>query len=159
MVIKAILDEDFVNYKHPSMFICTSVCDFKCDRENGAPCCQNSELAMVQGRDVDDDQIIKRYLSNEITKAIVFGGLEPFDQYEELIKFINRLRTTYGCSDDVVIYTGYNPEELVGEIATMTHYQNIIVKFGRFLPNEQRHFDEVLGVYLASPNQFAEKVS
>ena len=31
MKIKGITDEDFVNYKYPSMFIATSICSFKCE--------------------------------------------------------------------------------------------------------------------------------
>ena len=38
-------------------------------------------------------------------------------------------------------------------------FKNIIVKFGRYVGGQQAHFDEVLGVYLASDNQFAEKIS
>ena len=41
MKIKNIIEEDFVNYKVPSMFISTSQCDFKCDRECGKNVCQN----------------------------------------------------------------------------------------------------------------------
>ena len=35
----------------------------------------------------------------------------------------------------------------------------IIIKYGRFIPNQQKHYDEILGVYLASDNQYAEKIS
>lgn len=159
MHIKGITTEDFVNYKWPSMYICTSVCDFKCDADNKAPCCQNGELAKAPSSDLDDDIIIEKYLQNDITKAVVFGGLEPFDQYEELIKFVNRMRTKYCCEDDIVIYTGYYPEEIGGELATLRHYPNIIVKFGRFMPNREKKYDDVLGVWLASPNQFGERIS
>lgn len=38
-------------------------------------------------------------------------------------------------------------------------YKNIIVKFGRYIPNQKKHFDPVLGVELASDNQHAEKLS
>ena len=33
----------------------------------------------------------------------------------------------------------------------------IIVKFGRFRPNQEKHFDEVLGIYLASNNQYGKE--
>jgi hypothetical protein len=39
MVIKGIVDEDFVNYKKPSMFIIMPYCDFKCDKEAGCSIC------------------------------------------------------------------------------------------------------------------------
>jgi len=32
---------------------------------------------------------------------------------------------------------------------------NIIIKFGRFIPDQKSHMDETLGVELASPNQYA----
>lgn len=159
MKVKGITDEDFVNYAKPSMYICTHTCDFKCERESKTKCCQNSEVAMSPDIEIEDDEIIRRYLSNGITHAIVFGGLEPFDQYEELIVFVNNLRTNYHCMDDIVIYTGYYPDEIVGEIATLSHFKNIIVKFGRYIPGQERKFDTTLCVWLASQNQFSERIS
>ena len=38
-------------------------------------------------------------------------------------------------------------------------YSNIIIKFGRFIPNQKPHYDPVLGVELASDNQYGEKIS
>ena len=32
------------------------------------------------------------------------------------------------------------------------------MKFGRYIPNKKKHYDPVLGVYLASNNQFGEKL-
>lgn len=159
MVIKGITDEDFVNYKLPSMYICTSICSFKCDKESGASCCQNSSLAKQQSIQVSDEVIIERYISNPITKAIVFAGLEPFDQYEEMFKFITKLRHQYGCHDPVVIYTGYNRNEIEDAVTALSVFEDIIIKFGRFRPGHRLHYDEVLGVNLASDNQYAVKIS
>ena len=39
-----------------------------------------------------------------------------------------------------------------------SNYDNIIIKFGRYIPNQQSHFDIVLGVNLASDNQYAERL-
>ena len=36
---------------------------------------------------------------------------------------------------------------------------NIIIKFGRFVPMQQPHFDPILGVNLASDNQYAKQIS
>jgi len=44
MIIKDIVMEDFVNYKKPSMFIITSTCTFKCEKECGKKICQNSSI-------------------------------------------------------------------------------------------------------------------
>ncbi len=174
MLIKSFKDEDFVNYKKPSMFIITPTCSFKCDKENGCLMCQNSHLVHEPTHDVGVRTLIERYLNNNITQAIVFGGLEPFDTPEELEYFINVLRWNYRCLNDVVIYTGYTEEEVknmhytvhysfgkqdysyFGEIAK---YPNIIIKFGRFRPNEDSHYDSVLGVKLVSSNQYAVRIS
>lgn len=155
MRIKGLTDEDFINYKLPSMVIATSYCDFKC----GADWCHNSPLAEANIIDVDDDVIIRRYLNNPITKAIIFAGLEPFDQLIELYKFIYNFRHEHKCDDDIVIYSGYNKDEVSEKIEQLRKVENIIVKYGRFIPGQKKHYDEVLGVYLASDNQYAEKIS
>lgn len=159
MMIKGVVDEDFVNYKLPSMFISTAFCDFKCERESGVRCCQNSALAQQEPVDFDTDKLIFRYIQNPITKAIVFGGLEPMLQYEELVDFMRRLRHDYHCYDTVVIYTGFNKTEISYQVENLRLYGNIVMKFGRFVPNQESHYDEVLGVYLASPNQHAEDLN
>lgn len=159
MRIKGLTDEDFVNYKVPSMFIATSTCSFKCELESGESCCQNSSLAKQKPLAASDDEIIRRYIENPITKAIVFGGLEPFDQWAELFDFVQRFRLEYGRNDDIVIYTGYTKDEIDGMCSMLRMFDNIVVKFGRYIPNQTPHFDEVLGVRLSSNNQFAERIS
>ena len=159
MNVKGLVDEDFVNYKKPSMFIACPTCTFKCDKENGCQLCQNMSLASAIGVQIPIDVIIKRYLKNDISKAIVFGGLEPFDSFDDIKEFVFKLRCEYQCDDDVVIYTGYNKEEILDKICSLSEYKNIIIKFGRFRPNEQSHVDPILGVALASRNQYAEKIS
>jgi len=159
MWLKGITDEDFVNYRVPSMFIATTTCDFKCDRNCGRQICQNAELAHQDNIHTGDDYLINRYLKNPISKAIVFGGLEPFDQWQELFNFIQKLRMQYGCKDPVVIYTGYTEQEIDGQLRFLMSMPNIIVKFGRFVPDQQPHMDPVLGVNLASDNQYARQIS
>ena len=152
MKVKNIIDEDFTNYKKPSMFIGTSNCDFKCDKECGKPVCQNSELAKAPTIEIDDNEIIKRFDNNSISEAIVIGGLEPFDTFDEIYDFINLFRKNH--DNDIVIYTGYYPDEVEDKIFKM-HFKNIIIKFGRFEPDRLHRFDKVLGIELASNNQFA----
>jgi hypothetical protein len=161
MKIKQLLDEDFVNYKKPSMFIGTCVCDWKCCHDGGFPetVCQNNALAKSKVIDCPDDALIKRFIANDITEAIVFGGLEPFKQYDELYGFIKKLRVDYGCHDDVVIYTGYYEQEVADQIKELSAFDNIIVKFGRYVPNRPKVFDETLGIWLVSDNQKARKIS
>lgn len=161
MKIKQIIEEDFTNYKKPSMFIGTAKCDFKCCLENNIPtsACQNSELYNSKTIEIDDNKLCQRYLENPITKAVVFGGLEPFKQFNEIHKFIEMFRNSYGCFDDIVIYTGYYPNELQNELSQLKKYKNIIVKFGRFIPNSESIYDNILGIKLISKNQYAERIS
>lgn len=158
MIIKEIKDEDFINYKKPSMFIGFPTCSWKCEKECGVRCCQNGALASMKNFDISVRDISDRYLSNLITSAIVCGGLEPLDSFVDLQELILSIRES-GCLDDIVIYTGYNPQEIDNKISILKKYKNIIIKFGRFIPNQNPHFDEVLGVNLASDNQYAVKIS
>lgn len=161
MIIKTIVDEDFVNYKQPVMYIGTAICDGKCCIEAGIPMsvCQNDGWRNRAPITISDDDIITRYLSNPITKAICFAGLEPFLQFEEMFKLISKLRKEYRCNDTVVIYTGYYKQEIDKQIEILKQFENIVVKFGRFIPDSSTKFDEILGVVLASDNQYAEQIS
>lgn len=156
MIVKQLVDEDFVNYKYPVMFIGFPSCTWKCERECGERCCQNSALAQSPSINISIDSLIDRYMKNPITKAVVCGGLEPFDSWDDLQCFIMNFR--YWCYDDIVIYTGYNEDELADKLEWLSLYEPIVVKFGRYRPNQQPHYDAVLGVKLASDNQYAKVV-
>ena len=41
MILKGLIDEDFVNYKKPAMVLEFPYCSFKCDKECGRQVCQN----------------------------------------------------------------------------------------------------------------------
>lgn len=157
MHIKEIRDEDFTSYKKPSMVIGFPSCNWKCEKECGEHCCQNSALAQAPLIDIPIDTLIQRYINNPITKSIVCGGLEPFDSWVELLNFIKEFR--YHSQDDVVIYTGYKEEEIIDKISVLKSYEPIIIKFGRYIPRQQPHYDEVLGVNLASDNQYAKIIT
>ena len=166
MIVKEIRDEDFTSYKKPSMVIGFPSCTFKCEREYGCKgMCQNSALATAPDIHVNTYDIVNRYLTNPITKAIIMAGLEPFDSWKDLKALISRFREK--TKDDIVIYTGYeydelnwgNPFDTESKIQWLWQYPNIIVKFGRFIPNQQPHYDEVLGIKLASDNQHAERIT
>ena len=159
MRIKDVKVEDFLNYKKPSLFIITSICDWKCCRECHIPesVCQNNPLVKNPTVDINDNKIIKLYLENDIVKAVVFGGLEPMLQFQELVSFIDKFRKV--SEDDIVIYTGYYKNKIKKEVEILKKYKNIIIKFGRYIPNRKSKYDEVLGVTLASDNQYAEKIS
>lgn len=157
MIIKQLVDEDFINYKKPSMFIGFPSCSWKCDKECGMQVCQNSALASSPIKDIGFKTIVNRYINNPITSSVVCGGLEPFDAWNDLYGLITYLRVS--TQDDIVIYTGYYKEEIEEYIDKLKVFPNLIVKFGRYIPNHEKHFDEVLGIYLASDNQYAERIS
>ena len=157
MIIKQLVDEDFINYKKPSMLIGFPSCTWKCEKECGERCCQNSALAQSPNINISINSIIERYMENPITKAVVCGGLEPMDSWDDLQCFIMNFR--YKSPDDIVIYTGYNEHEIHDKIKILELYENIIVKFGRYVPNQLPHYDNVLGIKLASDNQYAKVVS
>ena len=168
MKVKGIVDEDFINFKKAAMYIAFPKCDFKCDRENGVQLCQNCHLARQPDIEISILEIIERYLSNPITESVVIAGLEPFDTPEQLLDFIKAFRVH--TSEPIVIYTGYTEEELEEgywyppntfeenkKIWQLIKDYGVIVKFGRFRPNQEKHYDEVLGVYLISDNQYAKE--
>lgn len=158
--IKGITMEDFVNYKFPSLFLASCFCNFKCCLEShlDISTCQNEPLAQSPVQEVSDELIYDKYISNPITKSVVIGGLEPFMQYEELLSLISLFRSR-GCLDPFVIYTGYREDELQEQIQELSQFPNIIIKFGRFVPGQKRHLDPVLGVELASENQYGKQIS
>jgi hypothetical protein len=119
--------------------------------------CQNGALAHSPDIDIEVDKIVKKYLDNPITKAVVCGGLEPMDSWSDLLLFIEKFREK--SQDDIVIYTGYEKSETIDKINILKQYNNIIVKFGRFIPGHEKHYDEILGIWLASDNQYAERIS
>lgn len=109
------------------------------------------------------DAIITLYMNDPLSEAVVCGGLEPLDSLDELIPFIMEFR--YYSPDPIVIYTGYTEEEVeqmeyLGSklLKLLSHYENIIIKFGRYVPNQEKHFDKILGVELASRNQYAKVI-
>ena len=157
MKVKGIVHEDFVNFKLPSMFIIFPHCSFKCEKESGVCCCQNSSLALEETKDVSFSYIADAYVSNPITMAVVFGGLEPFDSFNDMLLLVKCLRLK--TNDPIVIYSGYTKDELKHKIKSLFDFGNIIIKFGRYIPGHQPHLDPVLGVKLASDNQYAEKIS
>jgi organic radical activating enzyme len=158
MKIKGIRDEDFTNYKKPSMYIAFPSCTFKCEKECGQKMCQNSALVTAPDIYIDPENIVQRYLQNPITKAIVFGGLEPLDSWDDMVKLINEFRKY--TEDEIVIYTGYKMDEICKKTYWLgNQHKNIIFKLGRFIPNKQSRYDEILGINLASNNQYAEVIS
>lgn len=161
MRIKTIIDEDFTNYRVPVMTVGTCFCGGKCCTEAGIPIteCINDAWRHKPIIEIPDDEIIRQYLNDPISEGVCFGGLEPFEQFNEVLAFIDAFRCRFRRMDVIIIYTGYCKAEILPQIERLRKYPNIIVKFGRYLPGQISHYDKVIGVKLASDNQYAERIS
>lgn len=148
IVLKGMIDEDWVNYKKPSMYLIFPLCNFKCGRH----LCQNAQLINSQNMTIDVEELVQRYLKNPITKAVVCGGMEPLDTFKGLASFIEEFRKY--SNDDIVIYSGYNLEEIQTKMSFFNRFPNIIIKLGRYVPEETPYFNEDLGVELVGKNQY-----
>ena len=157
MLLKFCIDEDFLNYHKPNMFLGVPYCSFKCNKELGVIVCQNEFLKAQPVFNIPNEEIVSRYLKNDLTSAVVFGGLEPFDSLDDVIEVIKLLREK--SDDDVVVYTGYTEEECkrFGRFEELISLGNIIIKFGRYIPDGTPHIDPILNVSLASDNQYAKR--
>lgn len=158
MRVRGIIAEDFCNYKVPSMFLISAKCDWKCCTEAGEDIslCQNSPLVSMPVTEIADEEIVRMYLQNDVTRAIVVGGLEPMLQIDELDSLLTTLRNA-GCDDPFVVYTGYYSDEIPNELNRLRG-RGVIVKFGRYLPGRSGRYDETLGVSLVSENQYATEL-
>jgi len=153
--LKGVIFEDFVNYKKPCMTLMFPICKgFKC----GADLCQNSSLAATPLQTVHVNGLLRLYKENPITEAIVLQGLEPLDSLVDVYTVAANLKD-FNIQDDFIIYTGYNRSEIsvqtINNLASMIP-GHFIIKWGRFIPHQESHFDPILGVKLASDNQYAE---
>lgn len=159
MRLKEMIHEDYSNYRLPSMFLGTCFCTWKCCKEQGVDhsVCQNSGFGRYPIVEISDEKITELFLENPLSKALVIGGLEPFEQWEELQKLVLAFRAR--TEADVVIYTGFYPDEIQAKVEWLKRFPNVIIKFGRYKQGDTPHFDEVLGVELANKEQFAERIS
>lgn len=175
MRIKAIKADDYTNYRDPegwsSLFVGMGTCDWKCCIAAGIPIetCQNSELARAPIVELDATSLLKRYALE--SGSVVVGGLEPFNDMGSLKElatayrdFVNYLSLGGETKlDKFVVYTGYNPDEVIDRVEEIYNIVKerltFIVKFGRFVPGQKPHTDKVLGVDLASDNQYARVIT
>ena len=79
MKIKGLQDEDFTNYKKTSMFIGTSVCDWKCCNEQclDKSICQNSSLANKKKKNRSVYKVFRRNINNRVFDAFAVSGFDP----------------------------------------------------------------------------------
>ena len=131
MIIKGIKEEDFLQYKLPSMLVAFPSCTFKCEKECSCKgMCQNGALANSPNIEISAKAIVDRYLSNSISEALVCGGLEPFDTYSQLLELLTEFRSR--CDHPVIIYTGFYKNEIKHKLDYIIKFiPNVIIKFLR----------------------------
>lgn len=161
MKLVNLIEEDFTNYRKPGMFLGFPYCSGKCNRP-GMTVCQNEALRCIPERDLIDisyNEIIERFEDNSIPQSLIFGGLEPFDSFDDVLALTLLFQKKYRAwVYPIIIYTGYYPHEIKKELCILKSIRpapNIIVKFGRYIPGDEPHLDPYLGVNLASDNQYA----
>lgn len=159
MKIKIYINESFEYYQKPVFLIASPTCSFKCCKEAGVPIsvCQNEPWGAKPTHEVPNKTLIQLYVDNPLTEGVAFGGLEPLDGFEELLGFIEEFRKVSG--DVIIIYTGYREDEIQDKIEQLRQFSNIILKVGRYVPDAPSRYDSLLGVTLASDNQYAIKIS
>lgn len=172
MKLVNIIEEDFTNYRKPGMFLGFPYCSGKCNKEAGKIVCQNQKLQNAGLIDISAEKILERFYANPIPECLIFGGLEPFDSLDDIVGLLESLKTResihkwknyFSYNPEIVIYTGYYPFEIKNGLMDIQDAApsniDVIVKFGRYLPGYKPHRDPVLGVYLASDNQFAMRIT
>lgn len=148
--------EVFQDYKKSALLLCTCFCDWKCCTELGRDksMCQNSTLKEVAIKKIPFSEIFDMVTRNTVIDAVIFGGLEPFIQINQVIQCIEYLRER-GMTKDILIYTGYYIEEIDEAIIERLKESDVILKCGRYIPDRPPKFDDILGVTLASDNQYS----
>ena len=152
-------DSDLINYSEPTFNILAGIsCTFKCC-PNNPEICHNNPLCNQNPIRCEIPKLIERFNNQNLCKTITFQGLECLDNLKQILWFIYHFRKTN--NNTIIIWTGYTKDEcedLIYLIKEKMKWENIIIKYGRFIPDQQPHYDEVLGVELASDNQYAERI-
>ena len=152
------MTEVFQDYKKSGILLCVSFCDWKCCKEANIPesVCQNNKIASQEIHEIEFKDLIK-VVKNSYTDSVIFAGLEPLLQIDEVVSCIEALRDS-GVTKDILIYTGYYLEEIDSRTIEKLKTLKVILKCGRYIPDRPSKYDEVLGVTLVSDNQYGVKL-
>lgn len=161
MQIKGLQLEDYNDFKKCSMYVAFPSCTFKCERECGVDgMCHNHSLISDTDIEISLDKLYDHFYDNPVQQAVVCAGMEPFDSFKDLYELVKYWRIEKENFCPIVIYTGYNEDEVQDKVDKLKEFAGeLIIKFGRFIPGDELHYDEVLGVNLASKNQYAKLIS
>ena len=128
-------------------------------REQNLPLtiCQNSHLSSQETKEVYIKDLISDFDKNKLQDCVIFAGLEPMLQFEEIYNFIKEFRINH--KEDIVIYTGYDELEIKDKIDMLKQFKDIYLKVGRYIKDLPKIYDSVLKIDLISNNQYAIKIS
>ncbi len=103
-------------------------CSIKCKG------CWNKEMwSFKQKNDITIDQLLDKILKEkEFVEGITILGGEPFDQYSELLQLLILLQKE---DLSVIVYTGYEKEELIAQQYTAAFKHIDILISGRYDEN------------------------
>ena len=109
MNVAKIRKEDIANGPGVRVSIFVQGCSHHCDG------CFNPETWNFQGGHVFNAQICNQFLDLATPKGIcgisILGG-EPLDQGEDMLKLVNSIRSKFGNTKTIWMWTGYIYEEL-----------------------------------------------
>ena len=142
--------EVYNDYKEVGILLASPVCHNNCKN------CQNSHLKNREPNTYCVEDLINEIKNNKFVKSVIFGGLDCFDSFDETLNFISKFREI--SNEDIVLYTGKTENMLIDKLNILKKYENIYVKFGEYLENSEKIFDEIGGIWLASSNQYFKKL-
>lgn len=151
--------DDTTDYGKTSLLLVTPKCSGKCGEK-----CQNYYLIKNSSpKQYSVSDIVNLYNSLDTHEAVVFAGLEPFDTFDET-KAIVKAFLENNKRIDIVIYTGYNYQDIadkVDQLVSNVHSvgKTIIIKFGPYDPQNypKSWHSDLLNIDLATSNQYVEK--
>lgn len=147
-------------YKEPSFLIPIGItCSWKCEN-----CINKKHVFEYSYPEFTINEIISQYQKNILTYTIIMAGFEPFDNYVNFMDLVEAIRVS-GINDMIVVYTGYDIVDfrsnflLLNIFQELTHFDNIIIKFGRYIEGLEKVWNEELGIWLASANQYTVRIT
>lgn len=144
------IKETFNDYKKVGMYVAFPQCSLNCKN------CQNAHLREVEPLEVSLDYLVKIILDNDLIDSVILSGMNPMDSFDDVMSLIREVRNKSNI--EIIIYTGMRESNLTNEIKKLKEFNNVIIKFGEYIPNSKEKFDEVLGINLASDNQYAKRI-
>lgn len=145
------IKETYNDYRKVGLLLASPYCINNCEE------CQNKHLKECVPKTHNISDIIGEFKHNKFIKALIFGGLDCFDSFDETLKLIIEFRKYFDY--DIVLYTGKRKEQLLQEITILKTIQNIFIKFGEYNKSLPPKYDKIGGITLASSNQYFEQIS